>query len=123
MDVKKVVKGKWKDAIMLILIALVLAIAVWMVYGENGRQQESLVNATTISKTDEEIKLTAFLSQIKGVGDVDVMIYKTETGETSVAIVCDGANDIHVQMDIREAVATALGTTQQAIKIYLKKFP
>ena len=121
MELKKGLNGKWKDTIILILIALVLAIAVWQVFGGDSKTQEGVISTSELSKSEEEIKLMGFLSQMQGVGEVDVMIYQTDEGEKSVVIVCDGAEDIQVQMHIREATATALGTTQQAIKIYLKK--
>lgn len=122
MDVKKLFKEKWKDGLTLILIGLLLAVAVWIVFGEKTEKTEQVVTNTSVGKSsDEEVKLAELLSQIRGVGTVEVMIHGNEEGEKSVVIVCEGANNIQVHMDVREAAATALGTTQQAIKIYLKK--
>ena len=118
MGVKTLMKSKWKDIILLILLAIALAFAIWQVFGKEGAKQT--VNMQNV-RSEEEIKLTELLSQIQGVGEVDVMISQTENGEKSVVVVCDGAKDIQVNMDVREAVATALGTTEQSIKIYLKK--
>ena len=50
-----------------------------------------------------------------------MMVCETEEGVKSGVVVCDGANDFGVVMDIREAVAAALGTEEKAIKVYLKK--
>ena len=122
MDIKNLFKSKWKDTVTFILIALILAIAVWLVFGKGAETTSSVSNSTTSAvSSEEEIKLAELLSQIQGVGEVDVMIYQTESGEKSVVVVCDGANNLQVNMDVREAAATALGTTQQAVKIYLKK--
>ena len=49
------------------------------------------------------------------------MICETEEGVLGAVVVCEGAKNIRVNMDIREAVATALGTKESAVKIYLKK--
>ena len=48
------------------------------------------------------------------------MISDGETNEKGVVIVCEGANNISVLIDVREAAATALGINQQNVKIYLK---
>ena len=118
MDVKAISKLKRKDVILLILMALLLAFAVWQVFGKENSQPTSNTQAMYSA---EEIKLTELLSQINGVGKVEVMISKTEDGKKSVVVVCEGANNLQVNMDVREAVATALGTSEQAVKIYLKK--
>ena len=118
MDVKNFFKSKWKDTIVLILLAFVLAFAVWQVFGKDKEQSVSITQTPT---SEEELKLTQLLSQIQGVGEVSVMIYQTKEGEKSVVVVCDGANDLQVNMNVREAAAAALGTTKNAVKIYLKK--
>ena len=121
MNVKELFKSKWKDTLLLILIALLLMLAVLQVFGGQSDENvgSSSVGGTTSSS--EEVKLAELLSQMQGVGAVDVMIYQTEDGEKSAVIVCDGANDLQVHINVREAAATALGTTQQSIKIYLKR--
>ena len=48
-------------------------------------------------------------------------IYETEDGVQSVVVVCDGANDLRVVLNVREAVASALGTQEKNVKIYQKK--
>ncbi len=61
------------------------------------------------------------LEEIEGVGEANVMICENEEGVQSVVVVCDGANDLRVVINVREAVAAALGTEENAVKIYLKK--
>ena len=49
-------------------------------------------------------------------------VFREEEDEVkSVVVVCEGAKDIRVVMEVREAVATALNTQQKSVKIYLKK--
>ena len=48
-------------------------------------------------------------------------VCEDENGVKSVVVVCEGANNFCVILDIREAVAAALGTQESAVKIYQKK--
>ena len=114
---RKVMNGKIKDILILSVLALVLLVAVWKIF-YTDEEKSSLSNAYA-SSTEE--KVSRLLSQIEGVGEADVMICETEEGVQSVVVVCEGANDLQVIMDVREAVAAALGTEEKAVKIYLKK--
>ncbi len=118
-SIKEFFKGKKKEILILFAIALVLAFASWKVFfGE----EKAKTSATTITaQTESEKKLSAILKQIDGVGEAEVMICETEEGVQSVVVVCSGANDLGVVMDIREAVSAALGTDEKSVKIYLKK--
>ena len=115
---KSVLFGWWKkgkETLLLIGLAVLLVVVGWNVFHENERGEE------TSLMTETEKKLTAILSQIDGVGAVEVMICETEDGVQSVVVVCEGANDILVNMRVREAVCTAVGTQVNAVKIYLKE--
>jgi len=116
---KNFFKGKKKEILILFAIALVLVFASWKVFFKNDDTQSTPTLST--SQTEDEKKLGALLKQIEGVGDAEVMICKTEEGVQSVVVVCSGAKDLNVIMDIRKAVAAALGTEEKAVKIYLKK--
>ena len=61
------------------------------------------------------------LSELDGVGDVDVIVNETDNQVESVVVLCEGAKNLNVVMNVREAVATALGTDEKSIRIYLKK--
>ena len=61
------------------------------------------------------------LQEIDGVGEASVIVYEKEGDVENVVVVCEGANDLRVVMNVREAVASALGTEQNSVKIYLKK--
>ena len=81
------------------------------------------VSGTNCSEkySETEQKVSRLLQEIDGVGKAEVMICETEDGVQSVVVVCEGANDISIVMDVREAVAAALGTEEKAVKVYLKK--
>ena len=75
---------------------------------------------TITSANEKEQKLSVLLQEISGVGDANVIICETEEGVQSVVVVCEGANDLQVVMNVREAVSAALGAKQNSIKVYLK---
>ena len=101
---------------MFFAIGALLAVAVWQVFFTNSEKAVEDVGASELEK-----ELALLLNEIDGVGEANVMIYETEEGVQSVVVVCDGAKDLQVNMDIREAVAAALGTNEKSVKIYLKK--
>lgn len=109
--------GKIKDLLIIAGLALLLVFAVWRIF----YKPDDLSAQTGVSGTESERALTALLGEIEGVGEVNVMICEDEEGVQSVVVVCDGAKNIRVNSDIREAVAAALGTEEKNVKIYLKK--
>ena len=104
-----------KDVLIVGGLALALLIAVWKVFYTDDTP------TINVSSTQTEERVGRLLQSIDGVGDAEVAIYETEEGVQSVVVVCDGANDLKVVLSVREAVATALGTQEKNVKIYLKK--
>lgn len=111
---KEKAKKKWLEIALVGVVAVVLGIAVWQVFLKDKQP-------TTTNADSDELRLVSILETIDGVGDAEVMIGRTEDGIQSVVIVCDGADQISVVIDVREAAATALGIEQKYVKIYLKK--
>ena len=114
---RTLIDGKLKDILLLSILALVLIFAAWKIFDTD----ESEERITVASGSENEQKICRLLQEIEGVGDADVMICETEDGVQSVVVVCDGARDLQVIINVREAVAAALGTDEKAVKIYLKK--
>ena len=109
-------KGRIKDIILLAVLAFALLFAAWKIFrGGSGDKTSS------VAATENEQKVMRLLQEIEGVGEAEVIVYEDENGIKSVVVVCDGANDFNVIMDVREAVAAALGTKENAVKIYQKK--
>ncbi len=108
--------SKWKDVIIIAVLALVLIIAIWQIFYKNDE-----VDANTAVASEAEQKVSKLLAEMEGVGAAEVMICETEEGVQSVVVVCEGANSLQVIMDVREAVAAALGTQAKSVKVYLKK--
>ena len=109
---------RFRDVLLLSALALLLIFAVWKIFYPSGNARET---AAITGASESEQKLCALLKEIDGVGDVNVMICESEDGVQSVVVVCEGANDLRVNMNIREAVAAALGTDEKSVKIYLMK--
>ena len=115
---KKRINGKIKDLLIIGGLALLIVFAAWKIFC----QEERIDGQTSVSTLSEsEKKVSRLLEEIDGVGEAEVMICETEEGVEGVVVVCEGAKNLQVVMDIREAVAAALGTKQNAVKIYLKK--
>ena len=112
----KKINGKIKEIAIVGLLAFVLIFSAWQIF----HTEEKSV-AVDINATETEKKVMRLLEEIDGVGSARVIVYETEEGPHSVVIVCEGANNLRVVMNVREAVATALGTEEKAVKIYLKK--
>lgn len=109
-------KKKIKNIALLFGVAALLAVAVWRVFFTPSSDVEKSVESSSL-----ETELSLLLNEMEGVGEASVMIYETEEGVQSVVVVCSGANDLQVNMNVREAVAYALGTDEKSVKIYLKK--
>ena len=99
-----------KEILFLSLLALILVFAVRKVFYDGDEPTQA---ATKMS--DTEARICALLSEIDGVGEVRVVGGDDEDG---VVVVCEGADDFVVVMNVREAVAAALGTEEKAVKVY-----
>ena len=110
------IDAKGKDILLIVLLAIVLIFTAWKIF-----HTEETTGAASIQPTETEIRVMRLLEEIDGVGEADVIVYETKEGIQSVAIVCDGAKDLRVVMDVRSAVSAALGTKEKMIKVYLKK--
>lgn len=99
---------------LIIVIALtVLLIAVVIVFFGSGSQSRA-----SAAKSATELRLTALLERMDGIGEAEVMVNETDGVVTGVVVVCDGADSISVRNDILNAVATALDINRSIIAIY-----
>ena len=108
-------KQKIKQILWMGLLVLLLLFCCFGVF----LQPIATVDGAVQSETEQ--KIGQMLSQMQGVGEASVVICQTEEGVESVVVVCEGAKQLQTVVNIREAVATALGIEQKAVKIYLKK--
>lgn len=108
--------GRMKDVLIVSILAFILTFTVWKVFNNPPSNAESVGG---MSETEKRI--SQILSEIDGVGKAEVIISENEEGIHGAVVVCEGANNIKVIMDVREAVSTALNIEVANIKIYLKK--
>ena len=103
----------------IVIVVLVLFTLIFALYFINTQSSTTQTAGDFTQKTQTEIKLASILSNIKGVGQSDVMINVGQNGEIcGVVIVCDGADNIMVRNDILNAVSTALNVDKNLIVIY-----
>ena len=118
MDHAERLTKKRKEILWIGGVAFLLLIAVWQVFFT----KDDVPSATVSVMTNNEQKVCQILREIEGVGEASVMICEGKDGRVeSVVVVCDGANRLQVIMDVREAVAAALGAEEKSVKVYLKK--
>ena len=108
--------GKMKDVALVMVLGFMVVFAAWQIFHADETKESAVVHTT-----ETEAKLLQLLEEIDGVGDANVIIYEKDEEIESVVVVCEGANNLRVVMNIREMVSTALGTEQKSVKIYLKK--
>ena len=107
---------KFRDGALMLVLGLVIVFAGWLVFHKDDEEEDLPMYAT-----ETETKVLRLLQEIDGVGEASVIVYEKEGDVENVVVVCEGANDLRVVMNVREAVASALGTEQNSVKIYLKK--
>ncbi len=101
-----------RKLIIVITLIILLVAAVILFFG--GKDD----SPATAAKSQTEIRLTALLERINGIGETEVMVNETDGGVTGVVVVCEGADSILVRNDILNAVATALDIDRSIIAIY-----
>ncbi len=107
---KSFFSDKTVRAIALALLALLLLFAAWKVFFSG--------NASSVSHTEEELRLSAVLGQIEGVGDVEVMITTSDGAAVSAVVVCKGADSILTRMRVIDVTVAALGIERGNVLVY-----
>lgn len=137
-----------KDLLMKLLTVLFVAVIALLLFdvltqSKDGRRQIVDMNGgteyteETALSTEEELRLEGILSQMKGVGDTNVMItYQRDDGAASVfnssdstkknykvegvIVASEGAGDIVIRNNIINAVATLFDIPTSNVVVYEK---
>lgn len=105
------------------LFCLLFIAGVALLVGSKYFDKTASVSSTeksAVTYTEQEEKLAGILSQIDGVGEVQVMI-TTKDKTSSVLIVAANADDPAIRLKIRQAVRTIVQTDNNNIKIIKKQ--
>ncbi len=113
-------KGKNLPGIKLFCVLLIAGVALLVA----GKFFTTPKNDTPTGKnsvfTEQEEKIAGILSEIDGVGEVQVMI-TTKDKTSSVLVVAKNADDPATRIKIRQAVRTIVQTDDKNIKIIKKQ--
>ncbi len=109
--------GRAKDLLLIGVLGIVLFYTAWKIFQED----DTVSTAAQLQLSESEIKVMRILQEIDGVGEASVVVCENGDEIKSVVVICEGANNLRVIMNVREAVAAALDTDQKSVKIYLKK--
>ncbi len=115
-----------------LIVYAVIAILVILLYFSSTSDGDSYgdldpvtLGSANASLDATEIRLAQVLEQIRGAGEVDVMItYETmyEDDETlgvrGVLIVAEGAGDMMVRVDLQRAAQTVLNVDASAVEVF-----
>ena len=113
----KGLRGRGKELFVMCALAMLLFYTAWKIF----QTEEDSIESVYASMSENEKKVMRILQEIDGVGEASVVVCETEDGVTGVVVVCAGAKNLRVIMDVREAVAAALDAEEKAVKVYLKK--
>ena len=116
-SIKTLFGGRVKELLIIGVLGLVLFYTAWKIFQED----DGAATAAKLQLSDTEIRVMRILQEIDGVGEASVIVSEQGNEIKSVVIVCEGANNLRVIMDVREAVAAVLDTDQKLVTIYLKK--
>ena len=116
---EKLKAARLKEWLTILGVSLALCVACFFIF--NKQEDKKVAYEPTFAGTEMEQRLATLLSEIEGVGSVQVMIGNAEDGAKSVVVVCSGAKNLQVIMDVREAAASAVGTSQKNVKVYHKE--
>lgn len=115
--IRALFSGRVKDLLLIGVLGLVLFYTAWQIFQEDDLAKP----AAQFELSETETRVMRILQEIDGVGEASVVVCESQDEIKSVVVICEGANNLRVVMNVREAVAAALDTDQKLIKIYLKK--
>lgn len=112
----KITKDTVVKLITLLLIASVFLLTMSVLTDDNDSRRQ-----VTDDDGATETMLCSFLSEIKGVGDVNVMMeYDENRAVTGVIVTAEGASDPVVKNDIVKGVATLFDLPVSSVMVFEK---
>ena len=98
--------------ISIIVVTIIIALAL-LIYSSVDKE-DSRVN----DMDDEEMRLSAVLSEIEGAGKVTTMIVREDGKVKGVLVIAEGADDISVMLKLLNATSTVMGVDRSVVEVY-----
>ena len=117
-NLKELLRNKTVRIVLICLAALLLLIAVWRVFFVKDQKTYS-VNGYV--PTELELRLSALLSQIEGVGQMTVMIGEEKGSPVNAVVIFSGADGFVTRMRVIEVTANALAIDPNRVLVYPEK--
>ncbi len=114
-NLKELLRNKTVRIVLICLAALLLLIAVWRVFFVKDQKTYS-VNGYV--PTELELRLSALLSQIDGVGQTTVMIGEEKGSPVNAVVIFSGADGFVTRMRVIEVTANALAIDPNRVLVY-----
>ena len=109
---KKLIHSKTTRIILICVAALLLLLLIWKVFFPKTK------TATVANlMTDEEMRLSAILSEIEGVDETTVYIRKADGIPVSAVVIFWGRDSILVRTYLTDMTAKALGIAQRDVLV------
>ena len=109
---KKFFHGKTVRIVLICVAALLLLLIVWKVFFPKSKS----TSASNLM-TDDEVRLSALLSEVEGVDNVTVYIRKSEGVPVSAVVLFWGKDSILTRTYLTDMTAKALGIAQRDVLI------
>jgi stage III sporulation protein AG len=106
----KKVLGVKNISIIVVIIIIALALLIY----SSVDKEDSRVN----DMDDEEMRLSAVLSEIEGAGKVTTMIVREDGKVKGVLVIAEGAEDISVMLKLLNATSTVMGVDRSVVEVY-----
>jgi stage III sporulation protein AG len=96
------------------IIVVTIIIALTLLIYSSVDKEDSSVN----DMDDEEMRLSAVLSEIEGAGKVTTMIVREDGKVKGVLVIAEGAEDISVMLKLLNATSTVMGVDRSVVEVY-----
>lgn len=98
--------------ISIIVVTIIIALAL-LIYSSVDKEDSSVNDMD-----DEEMRLSAVLSEIEGAGKVTTMIVREDGKVKGVLVIAEGAEDISVMLKLLNATSTVMGVDRSVVEVY-----
>ena len=111
--IKKLFANRTARILLIAAAALLLLLLCWAVFGNSGSAAET----GGYTRTAEETRLSAILSQIEGAGTVNAVITTEDGAPVAAVVFFDGEDGILTRLRLTQAAAAALNIAENRVLV------